>query len=182
MSLKKSGSIIYLLKMSIILSSNVFQELIDHGKLNVVRKTQKLGGYNYFITPNMGIKLHHGKVIESNSNYIVLQFDKRNALTLMMMMKSINSKLLDYIEGSYALGTVVKYEMFQDKEDTFSVRCFLPHYKNKYHIETYLKGDKIPWVIPRKNSVLEQVYVDIRNLWHKNEKLGYNLEVKVIEF
>jgi hypothetical protein len=80
------------------------------------------------------------------------------------------------------LSATTKYEVFQEQQDTFTIRCYMPHFKNKYHIETYLRGEKIQFNIPRKNVVLESVYVDVRNIWEKNNKMGYNLEVKVIVY
>ena len=168
--------------MSIVLSTNTLQEIIGKGFLSVVRKSQKETGFNYFLTPNVGIKLLYPKVIESNSNFIVLQFEKKTSLTLLMLLKNIHSQLIQYIETSYMLGASTKYEIFQEQQDTFSIRCYLPHFKTKYHIETYLNEEKIQFNIPKKNVILESVYVDLRNVWEKNDKLGYNLEVKIVKY
>ena len=168
--------------MSIVLSSITLDSLIKQGDLSIIRKPQKEGGFNYFITPNVGIKLLHPKIVESNVNYIVLQFEKKTAITLIMLLKSVHNQLIKYIESSYMLSATTKYEVFQEQQDTFTIRCYMPHFKNKYHIETYLRGEKIQFNIPRKNVVLESVYVDVRNIWEKNNKMGYNLEVKVIVY
>lgn len=169
--------------MTIILSSDVLFQLKKERALKLDKKYQKNSSdYNFYINPKIGIKLYNAKVIEHSINHVVFQYDKKDFINLFILLKHINEDIIDLYKtcDSYELKTI--YNLYIDKEDTFTIRCYLPHYKSKYSITHYENNKILPFNLPKKYMVYDEVFIDIRNLWIKDNKVGFNLELKETKY
>lgn len=166
--------------MVYLLTSESLTNLIQEGKLNILKKSQKLGT-NYFFTPTIGIKLYNPKVIFSDRKNITLQFDKRTNLNLYKMLEFINSILMKKYKNSSQTVPDLNYNLFYENDDFFNIRVFLPYSKGKYDIQVTDNANFIPFRIPNKGAVYDIVVVEIRNIWEQASRSGFNLELKSIE-
>ena len=165
--------------MTIILNAENLIELQKERKITLVKKYQKNSDdYNFYINPNIGIKLYSAKVIDISLNHIVFEYNKKDSLNLFILLKLINENLLNLYKQSDSYDSKTIYNLYIDKEDTFTIRCYLPHNKFKYFISHYESNIQKPFNLPKKKGVYDEVYIDIRNLWIKDNKVGFNLELK----
>ncbi len=168
---------------SVQVNSEKVKDMVANCELSIIRKPQKeAGNYNYYFTPNMTVKLYNAKVIVSDPKFLVLQFTKSSSLNLLIMLRSINASLTSYLRRCYVIDEdKMLYPCFSEQEDTFTIRCYLPHIRNKYFITTEFDGVESKFVLPRPNNILSCVTVEYRNIWESTDKLGFNMEVKVIK-
>lgn len=164
--------------MTIILNSEVLFDLTVSNAIHLQRKKQPntIASYNYYVTPKIGFGLHYPKVIEATPKYIVIQFDKVNCINLLALFRKVNTHLLNMcgIDSSIKV-----YDFFSEQESAFTLRCSLPGYKGNYFIDSDDASN--PFKVPRKNSTLIYVEIDIRNIWQTEAKAGFNLELKKIK-
>ena len=165
--------------MTIMLNSETLEELKKNKTIILKKKFQKNSlDYNFYINPNIGIKLYNPKVIDVSDNYIVFEYNKKNALNLFILLKNINEYIIDLYKKSDSYELKTLYNLFMDKEDTFTIRCYLPKSKYKYNIYHYENNNQTNFNLPRKGRIYSEVFIDIRNIWIKNNKVGFNLELK----
>lgn len=168
-------------------------QIITHDLLNVLEKNDELNflkkeqtgyitGINYFILPKLSIKLYKPKVTFINTKSITFEMSKVNTslINLLrrcdeMVIDKLNSNMLDTKEKT-------KYNIFyeNDKNDTICIRCYLPCYRSKYLIKYVEENNETTFKLPKLNCILDEVILDIRNIWYNNDKIGYNLELKYI--
>lgn len=166
--------------MTLILTS----ELLDNLDLKIMKKNQKdTNNTNYYFTSLIGLNLYNAKVIVSNTKFLVLQFDKIKNYNLLLLLRKTNNFLQNELKKRYSeLFNENIYSLVSesDKDDTFSIRCYLPSYKGHYNIKYDLDGIQ-PFKLPKVNHIINIATVDIRNLWKSNDVLGFNLELKSVK-
>lgn len=169
--------------MTIILNSEILLELKNNKGISLAKKYQKnSSNYNFFINPNIGIKLYKAKVSEITINHVVFEYNKKDSINLFTFFKHINEHLLDLYKQSDYYQDKTIYNFFIDKQDTFTIRCYLPHNKFKYFISHYENDILQFYNLPKKGCIYDEVYIDLRNLWIKDNKVGFNLELKQTKF
>jgi hypothetical protein len=172
--------------MSIILTSAVIRELCSNGGITIIQKSQKNSGdYNYYITPNLSLKLYGGKVLISDPKYLVLQFDRYTNINLLNLLRNTTSNISEYLKNCINIDTKLIYPMFNEQENTFTIRVYLPHVRYKYSIETNILSEEKnmqPFTRPRVGMILREARVEIRNLWQNKGRIGFNLELKYLGF
>lgn len=163
----------------IILNSEIINDLITSNILELQTKFKKPTGKNYFFIPNIGLKLYNAKVswIDPSKKNISFSFNKRDNINLLIMLKSIFSKLHD-IYNRKANHPKPISSFFFEKDDSFYIRCYLPNIRGKYHILSYFNDDSEEFTIPKLSSIYNIIIVDIRNIWEDDNKAGFNLELK----
>jgi hypothetical protein len=167
--------------MSILLTSDVIRGLCSDGRLTVIEKKQKNGGdYNYYITPNLAFRLYRGKVIVSDTKYIVLQFDKYTNLNLLHLLRTTTSCISNYLKSCIDINTDLIYPLCSEQDNTFTIRMSLPHVRQKYFIEakSLEENEVIPFRKPFVGTILTEAQAEIRNLWQNKGRIGFNIELK----
>lgn len=169
--------------MVIITNASTVSNMIFNGELSIIKKPQrKTSGFNYFLSPIIGFVLYKPKVVKSDLNYMVLEFNRIEHATLFLMLQSLDSQIQAYLKRSYIVESEAFHSIIKCTETTFSIRCHLPHLGKKYYIESKSDGQVVYFVLPRINAEYDCVTVEIRNIWECNNRLGYNVEIKSTSF
>ncbi len=172
--------------MSLTLNTEILNELKTDSTFTFFRKVQRnTNNYNYFTTKKTCLKLYNCKVVYVDTKTITLQFEKKSSLSLLILMRAVHHFLRDKLNSLTNLTQTNKtfYSLVVEGDDTFTIRCYLPHHNRKYFIDGFDEtGNKTDFILPRINNVLTCVCIDIRNIWETTDKLGYNLEVKSINY
>lgn len=170
--------------MTIILNTEILKQLLDENVLKMIRKQQKnTKYYNYYFNENIGIKLYKCKVLYSNENYIVFEFDKYENLMLLQLLRNIHNMLITRLKLMYNISDdLIIYTPYSETDEKFTIRCNIPHIKNKYIIDCFLEEMKIPFNIPKKGIILDTVVLEFRNIWENSNRLAYNIEIKKIVY
>lgn len=143
------------------------------------RKSQKeKGSYNYYITPNCSIYLYDAVVMIADPKYIVLKFDKVKHASLLKLLNTISNQMIDMLKQSYPLSYKIIFPIYGEQQDTFTVRCSLPHVRNKYFIDCVFENETVDFALPRRNCVFQKIGVVVRNIWENKERIGFNIEIK----
>jgi hypothetical protein len=167
--------------MVLIRNKEELDNMINEGQLSVLCKPQKSSGYNYYFVPNLALNVYNSKILISTPKYIVLEWDKFKCSSLLSMLRSFSQKLRNYVKRSYFVSDdLTVYDIHCEQELTFTIRCYLPQTRGKYHIESWYDGQLDSFKLPKKNLSLSCVNLEIRNIWISNDKMGYNIEVKSI--
>ncbi len=170
--------------MSITVTSEIIRDLCSSNRITIIQKRQKnTGDYNFYITPNLSLQLYGGKVIITDPKFLVVQFEKSTHITLLSLLRTTSECITDYLKSCIELDIENVYPLFSEQDNTFTIRVYLPHVRNKYFIETKSANENeiIQFTRPRIGTVLKELRVDIRNLWQNKQRLGFNLELKYIE-
>jgi hypothetical protein len=171
--------------MSVILNNTILNDIYKSKDLTIF-KCSKSGNFkNYFISPNISIKLYNAKVTWVNDNNVSLSFRKYGKIenneiidngNYMVFLRNLNEKLLDiykrYKEYYGHTDCETKPQLFYEKDncDFFYIKCTIP--KVKYNNSK-----------PVLNTEYNSVTLDIRNIWENNlGKVGFKLELKNIEY
>lgn len=169
------------MQKTIYLSSAILTNLMRENAIVINRKSQKTkDNYNYYVTPNVGLKLYNARVLACTSRFIVLRFERRDSINLLILLKYVSESLIYLVKQQYPDEYKTTYDIHVDQEDYFTVRCYIPCTNGKYHINQHVDGQDVRFTIPRVNTTIKELDVDIRNLWKDNGKLGFNVEVKEI--
>jgi hypothetical protein len=168
--------------MTIILNSDILQELIISKTLKIIKKSQKISNNsNYYFTPSIGIKLYKPKIMYSNLKSIVFEFDKYEFLNLLQLLRSINNKLQYKLKTDYSeLFDKDIYNIMSEQDEKFTIRCYLPNKNGKYFIKS--NDLSLGFKLPKSNSYLDEALIEIRNVWCNDSKYGFNLELKSISY
>jgi hypothetical protein len=170
--------------MSVIVTSDTIRNLCTEGSLTIIKKRQKANAcYNYYITPNLTLKLYEGRVVVSDAKFLVLQFDKYTNLSLLQLLRTTTSCITDYLKRCADISTQMMYSLCSEQENTFTVRVYLPNVRqSRYFIETKIvdQDESIPFRRPNVGVVLRETRVEIRNVWEKDGRTGFNLELKYV--
>lgn len=164
-----------------IITHELLNTLERENELKVMKKEQtgSVIGLNYFISPKLSIRLYKPKVVFINSKSITLEMSKINTGLTSLLRRCddlITQKIDIDLEGK------IKYNICYDNEknNTILLRCYLPSYKSKYLIKYMVEGKESIFKLPNSNTCLDEVIIDIRNIWYNNNKIGYNLELKYV--
>jgi len=166
----------------IILNSDVINELIKNNNLNFQTKFQKENGKNYFFNQTISLCLYNPKVawIDSTKKNISFSFNKHEHLNLFIMLRYINEKLIQLYNNKIGVNLSI-HSFFYEKDDFFYIKCYLPNiHSKKYLIKSYFNSNEDKFNVPRLGTIYSSVILDIRNIWEKNNKVGFNLELKEV--
>lgn len=158
-------------------SSETLNELFESREVNVIRKSQKTEGFNYYFSPILIMKLYNPKVLIVNQKYIVFQFKKYENLSLLNMLRNFSVKLLDFVKRFYLIDAKNVYNIASEQEDVFTIRCSLPSF-NKIDCRFY--GENVKFQLPKTQVHIDKVSVIIKNLWESKDRIGYNIELKSV--
>jgi hypothetical protein len=163
--------------MTLILTSEKVDEIIKDNILKILKKSQKnTKDWNYYFTPNIGISLYNPKVKYVDKKFIVFEFDRYKYSSLYHLIKHINISLQNELKTQYIeLNDKNIYNIFSEEKETFFIRCYLPNNNGKYFITV---NDDKRFYLPRIGCIYDNVVVEIRNLWGKDNKYGFNIELK----
>jgi hypothetical protein len=162
----------------IILNSEFLDNLIKDDTLKILKKNQRvLGNCNYYYNPSIGINLYKPKVKFLDKKFMVFEFEKYNHLALLGLLKHINTVLKNITKNKFSeLFDKNIYDLFNEDDEKFMIRCYLPNYNGKYSIET----DYGKFNLPRIGCCYDMATIEFRNIWKNGEKYGFNIELKRI--
>jgi|UniRef100_A0A6C0ALS1 hypothetical protein len=167
--------------MTIIINSEVLSELINSEQLKIVKKRQQHSdNFNYYFSPSIGLNLWKPKVMIINPKFIVLEFNKIEHMSLLILLRDINKKLQKLVKNknSELFNTDIYNIMSEIDNDKFTIRCYLPNFKGKHLIKCYVDKNEEMFKLPRVNTVIDNCIIEIRNIWKTNDKSGFNIELK----
>lgn len=167
----------------ILLNSQVLNDLIATNMLTFQTKFKRGDGKNYFLIPNVGIKLYNAKVswIDPSKKNLSFCFNRYENLSLLTMLQYIDSRIVATLKDKTSMAKNVAPFYFV-KGDYFYIRCYMPNTQRTgtYNITSYFNNNLEPFDVPRILSVYSAVIIDIRNIWEDNDRAGYNLELKEV--
>lgn len=167
-----------------IITHELLNLLEKNNEINVIKKEQtgSIIGLNYFVSPKLSIKLYKPKVIFVNPKTITFEMSKINT-GLLGLLRRCDTIITDKIKNDTDIDEKIKYGIFYENEtnNTFCLRCYLPCYKSKYLIKYIEEKQEMHFKLPRLHSTIDEVVIDIKNVWLNGNKIGYNLEVKIIK-
>ena len=171
--------------MTIIINSEVLSELINSEQLKIVKKRQQHSdNFNYYFSPSIGLNLWKPKVMIINPKFIVLEFNKIEHMSLLILLRDINKKLQKLVKNknSELFNTDIYNIMSEIDNDKFTIRCYLPNFKGKHLIKYYVNKNEEMFKLPRANTIIDNCVIEIRNIWKTNDKSGFNIELKSISY
>lgn len=165
--------------MTIILTKEKIEEITKENILQILKKSQKnTTNWNYYFTPNIGITLYNPKVKYVDKKCLVFEFERYKNASLYHLLKYINSTLQNELKKKYIeLNDKHIYDIFSEQDETFFIRCYLPNNNGKYFISV---NDDKRFYLPRIGCIYDNIIVEIRNLWGKDQKYGFNIELKKV--
>jgi len=160
----------------IILNSEFLDNMIETESLKILKKNQRvLGNCNYYFNPNIGVNLYKSKVKFLDKKFIVFEFEKYSCLSLLKLLRHTNITLKNLTKNKFSeLFDKEIYDLFNEDDEKFLIRCYLPNYNGKYSIET----DYGRFNLPRVGCCYDMITVEFRNIWKNGEKYGFNIELK----
>ncbi|NDC95363.1 hypothetical protein EB118_15875 [bacterium] len=150
--------------------------------ITFVRKRQNgsNGNTNMYISPNIGIKMYKPTVLYVNTKYIVFKFEKKDHLTLCLLLRKISDNLKAKLHSTfYDLKEKHIYDIISETDDDFTIRCNIPGTTGKYFVKT---NDHSMFRLPRVSAVYNNVVIEFRNYWEQNGKVGMNSELKYVQY
>lgn len=159
-----------------ILNSEFLDNMIETESLKILKKNQRvLGNCNYYFNPNIGVNLYKSKVKFLDKKFIVFEFEKYSCLSLLKLLRHTNITLKNLTKNKFSeLFDKEIYDLFNEDDEKFLIRCYLPNYNGKYSIET----DYGRFNLPRVGCCYNMITVEFRNIWKNGEKYGFNIELK----
>lgn len=159
-----------------ILNSEFLDNMIETESLKILKKNQRvLGNCNYYFNPNIGVNLYKSKVKFLDKKFIVFEFEKYSCLSLLKLLRHTNVTLKNLTKNKFSeLFDKEIYDLFNEDDEKFLIRCYLPNYNGKYSIET----DYGRFNLPRVGCCYDMITVEFRNIWKNGEKYGFNIELK----
>lgn len=172
------------LYMTIIVNSELLTDLLKNNTITILKKRQKdSNDSNYYFTPNIGLNLWNAKIMFINSKFLVLEFNKIDHINLLTLLRYVDSSLQKLLKSKNSeLFNVDIYSIMSETEDKFTIRCYLPNYRGKYLIKYYVNDSDELFKLPKLNSIIDNCVIEIRNVWGKNNKYGFNIELKSIKY
>lgn len=162
--------------MTIILNSEILNNMVKDDVLKILKKNQKVvGNSNYYFHPSIGINLYKPKVKFLDKKFIVFEFEKYSNIGLLELLRYINTVLQNNTKNKFSeLFDKDIYNLFNEDDETFTIRCHLPNYNGKYAIGT----DYGRFNLPRIGCCYDMTVIEFRNIWKNGEKYGFNIELK----
>lgn len=165
--------------MTVILTTDLLNEMISDNILKVFKKNQKnVGNCNYYFNPNIGLSLYSVKVKYLDKKFLVFEFDKTNNIDLLHMFRHINTTLQNKIKRDFSeMFDKTIHDFFYEDESVFTMRCYLPNYNGKYLIN--VENDR-KFYLPQIGCIYNNIRVEFKNVWKSNDKYGFNIELKSV--
>lgn len=175
--------------MSIVLNNYI----LDNVNIKIFKFTNKNNFKNYFFSPNISIKLYNPKITWIENNNISFSFQKYATIENNIIVKNDNISLLDLLRNINTTLLKIFYDykenyghtqnedlpcLFYEKDTHFYIKCNLPNKNGKYFIKTQDQD----FTKPKIGTEYTSVILDIRNIWEINDKVGFRLELKEINF
>ena len=152
----------------IIVNADEIQSMCEEGRLSINMKPQRSGqGNNYLFSPELGVIFRDVHVIEVAAKYVIFglkQSDGEDSVRL-------GEHLQKYLKTSYCIqATLPFYNIVNDNDNQeFWIRCYLPQVRGK------------PAISLQKSEQIESVTLEIKNVWHLPDKLGFNVELRCVK-
>lgn len=164
--------------MTIILNSEILNDMIKDDVLKILKKNQKVAGNcNYYFNPSIGIKIYKPKVKFLDKKFMVFEFEKYSNMGLLGLLRCVNTILKKQTKTKFSeLFDKDIYDLFNEDDEKFMIRCYLPNYNGKYAIET----DYGKFNLPRIGCCYDMAVIEFRNIWKNVEKYGFNIELKQV--
>ena len=103
------------------------------------------------------------------------EFDKYSNMGLLGLLRYINTTLQNHTKSKFSeLFDKDLYDLFNEDDEKFMIRCHLPNYNGKYSIQT----DYGKFNLPRIGCCYDMAVIEFRNIWKNGEKYGFNIELK----
>ena len=160
------------------INSNIIENLIQNRKLRLTLKNQKLNGENYFFNPQLKIKLYNTRIVEIQEKFIIIDFDKDDLQGLKIV--NINKNLKEYIERSINIDNKILYNLYTENTKKIRIRCLIPILNGMYKLEYIRDGTKIAFNNIYINSIIKEIEICVKNIWVKENRIGFNLIVEKI--
>ena len=144
------------------------KSMCEEGRLRINMKPQRTGqGKNYLFTPGICVILRNVHVNEVNDKYIIFNLKRLDGEDC----KRLGDHLQNYLRRSYYIeDTLPFYNIVNENENgEFWVRCYLSQLKGK------------PALSLQKSDQIETITLEIKNIWHLSDKLGFNIEVRCVK-
>ena len=166
--------------MTVIINSDILSSL----NITILKRSQKVAlNHNYYFSPNMALYLYNPKVTFINPKFIVFEFDKRTHLNLLLLIKRLDDTLQNQLKKKFSeLFDKEIYNIVSETETHFTLRCFLPTVRNKYNIICKGDVDNMVFKLPRLDCIFKDIMVEIKNVWQTGNKIGYNIELKSVNY
>lgn len=165
-----------------IITTELLKTLNETQSLSLIKRKQRnIENYNYYITPNLSFELFNPKVMFITPKFIVFEYKKHEILNLFALLKLTNEMIKNKLKNYTRLDLKNVYDLYSVTDDTLTIRCSLPQKNNKYlikNIDMYTNETRV-FTLPRKGILLNSVIIDIRNIWEIDDKIGFNLELKL---
>lgn len=164
--------------MTIIINSETLDDIINNDVLKILKRNQKVSGnFNYYFNPSIGINLYNAKVKFIDKKFIVFEFDKYAHSSLLKLLKYIDNTLQTETKNKFSeLFDKTIYSLYNETEDNFMIRCYLPSNNSKYNIQTNFGY----FNLPRIGCVYNDSRIEFRNIWKNGDKYGFNIELKSV--
>lgn len=160
------------------INSNIIENLINNKKLRLTQKNQKVNGENYFFNPQLNITLYNTRIIDIQEKFIIIEFDKDNLQGL--KITNINKNIKEYIEKSINIENKKFYNLYTENDKKIRIRCLIPILNGMYKVEYIRDGNKTPFNNIYINSIINESEICIKNIWIKDDRIGFNVIIDKI--
>jgi hypothetical protein len=167
--------------VQVILNTSVLKDMVENGSLGVLVKPQKnshSGETNMFFSPSIGLELFNPQVTFVDLKTVVFTFSKVKDINLLIMLRYINKTLLSFLNPGEDQKV---YDIFHETDTTFSLRCYIPSFRGKYSVKYFEDNEEKRFKVPKLNSFIPFVLIDIKNIWCSNNRYGFNLVLSEIK-
>ena len=166
--------------MTVIINSEILSSL----SIVILKRSQKVtSNHNYYFSPNMAMYLYNPKVIFIKPKFIVFEFDKRTHLNLLLLIRRLDDTLQKQLKKNFSeLFDKEIHNIVSETDTHFTLRCFLPTVRNKYNIICKGDVDNMIFKLPRLDCVFKDIMIEIKNIWKTGDKIGYNIELKSVNY
>jgi hypothetical protein len=162
-------------------NSGKLSEMLSNGQMLPIQKPEKGGGTNYFLSPVPVIYLYKAKVIMVSNSHIVFSFEKADSINLMMMLRSISESISKLVKSRCDVDADDTYMIHSELDSTFTIRCHIPKSGDRYRVSCMYDGFTKPFRLPRIGAVFDCVGIEIKNLWNKDKRLSYNVDLSYVK-
>lgn len=139
------------------------QSMCAEGRLRINMKPQRSGqGNNYLFNPYLSLTFTNVSVIEVGSKYVVFRLNQSEGEECMRLGKHLQN----YLKRSYYVHDTLPFYNIVNENDNgeFLIRCYycLPQSKR---------------ISLQRLQQIQSITLDIKNVWHLPDKLGFNVEL-----
>ena len=144
------------------------KSMCEEGRLRINMKRQRSGlGTNYLFAPEIGMNFRNVHVNEVHDKYIIFSLNSSDGEDC----TRLGNHLQNYLKRSYVIQDTLPFYNIVNENDNgeFWIRCYLPQLKGK------------PAISLQKSEQIETITLEIKNIWHLQDKLGFNIELRCVK-